>query len=219
MIAWIVLIVLFIVILVSLFFLFYDKIQYLYEKKKHRKRIYKILHYFAEEEDCYLLNDVKVFLAKDDPEPTCFDHLLFAEKYIYIITDFIAFGGVYGNVKDVSLFLKKPSGKTVPIPNPIISGKERVRRIEEFINSAHEHKLFMSMTVYNPSLIVPKGIHIKDGESNFISVKELEETLRSAEKDNVKPMKDEKTKKLVELLLERSNEIKRSVQNKKKRKR
>ena len=82
MIAWIVLIVLFIIILVSLFFLFYDKIQYLYEKKKHRKRIYKILHYFAEEEDCYLLNDVKVFLAKDDPEPTCFDHLLFAEKYI-----------------------------------------------------------------------------------------------------------------------------------------
>ena len=162
MIAWIVLIVLFIIILVSLFFLFYDKIQYLYEKKKHRKRIYKILHYFAEEEDCYLLNDVKVFLAKDDPEPTCFDHLLFAEKYIYIITDFIAFGGVYGNVKDASLFLKKPSGKTVPIPNPIISGKERVRRIEEFINSAHEHKLFMSMTVYNPSLIVPKGIHIKD---------------------------------------------------------
>ncbi len=211
MIGWIVFGILLLCILVSVFFLFYDKIHYYFEKTRHRKRIYKVLHYFAEEEDCYLLNDAEFFLSENDAAPTHFDHLLFTEKYVYIITDFMAFGGIYGNVNDASLFLRKDSGKIVTIPNPVLNGRERVRRIEELVGASHEKKLFMSMTVYNPSLVVPKSIHIKDGESNFISLKELDETIRLAEQDNVAPIKDEMTKKLVHSLYERSNKTKESI--------
>ncbi len=217
MIGWIVFGILVLLILISLFFLFYDRIHYFFEKKNHKKRIYKVLHYYAEEEDCYLLNDAEFFLSENDVEPTHFDHLLFTEKYVYIITDFMAFGGIYGNVNDASLFLKKASGKIITIPNPVLNGKERVRRMEELVGAAHEKKLFMSMTVYNPSLIVPKSIHVKDGESNFISLKELDETIRLAEKDNVVPIKDEMTKRLVQSLYERSNKTKRSVKETRKR--
>lgn len=217
MIGWIVFGILVLLILVSLFFLFYDRIHYFFEKKRHKKRIYKVLHYYAEEEDCYLLNDAEFFLSENDSEPTRFDHILFTEKYVYIITDFMAFGGIYGNVNDASLFLKKASGKIITVPNPVINGKERVRRMEELVGASHEKKLFMSMTVYNPSLIVPKSIHVKDGESNFISLKELDETIRLAEQDNVVPIKDEMTKRLVHSLYERSNKTKRSVKKTRKR--
>ncbi len=217
MIGWIVFSVLLLFILLSLFFLFYDRIHYFFEKTRHRKRIYKVLHYYAEEEDCYLLNDAEFFLSENDTEPTHFDHLLFTEKYVYIITDFMAFGGIYGNVNDASLFLRKENGKIVSVFNPVIIGKERVRRMEELVGASHEKKLFMSMTVYNPSLIVPKSIHVKDGESNFISLKELDETIRSAEMDNVVPIKDEMTKRLVHSLYERSNKTKKSIRESRKR--
>lgn len=210
--------VLLLLILLFIFLLCFDALSVQLERRRHRKRIYHILYRYADEEDCYLLNDVRVFLSKDDMEPTKLDHILFTEKYIYLITDFLAFGGIYGNVKDASLFLKGTDGKIQTIPNPILIGQNLVHNLEDDVMIGHEKHAFIAMTVYNSSLVVPKGIHAKDYESCFISVDELEETIRNSQEDSVSPFSDEKLKMLVDIIKERSDQVKEQLEKNKKKK-
>lgn len=210
-------IVLLLLILLFSFLLCFEALSVRMERRCHHKRIYRILHHYAEEEDCYLLNDVRTFLSKDDMEPTKLDHILFTEKYIYLITDFLAFGGIYGNVKDASLFLKGPDGKIQTISNPILIGRNLVYNLEEDVMIGHEKNAFIAMTVYNPSLVVPKSIHVKNCESCFISVDELEETIRNSQEDSVSPFNDVKVKMLVDIIKERSDQVKEQLEKNKKK--
>ncbi len=210
--------VLLLLILLFAFLLCYDALSLRMERKHHRGKIYRILYQYADEEDCYLLNDVRVFLSKDEMEPTKVDHILFTEKYIYLINDFLAFGGIYGNVRDASLFLKRTDGKVQTIPNPVFIGKELVRDFEDDVMIGHEKHAFIAMTVYNPSLVVPKGIHVKDYESCFLSVEELAETIRNSQDDSVSPFSDEKVKLLVDIIKERSDRVKEQMETNKKKK-
>ena len=207
MFGWIVLVILVIVLFVAIFFLFWDKIKNFMERHFHAKRVYKVLRYYAEEEDQLLLNHVVLYLSGDN-QPTTFDHIVFADKYVYVISDFSKIGGLYGNVEDPNLFLCYSKDKIVKITNPILANENRVMKLEEVLHVQHSDKMFVSVVVYNPSLIVPKGIAKKNQTSWFLPVTELEKTIKIAEKDSVSPISHDKTEKLVAMLKKRSEQNK-----------
>ena len=69
----------------------------------------------------------------------------------------------------------------------------------------------VSVVVFNNSLIVPKGIARKNQDSWFLPVKDLEKTIKTAEKDDVPPIHHDKSEKLVHMLLDRSNKTKELI--------
>lgn len=176
--------------------------------KKHKKRVYKILHQLAEEKDFLLLNDVKLYFSKDDESPYCFDHILFANKYIYVIQDYIQQGGIFGNVQDSTLFIKKEDGRIESISNPIKEAFDKVNGLENALGINHSQHSFISMTVYNDNLSVPKNIKQKNYENCFIKASEITDTIKQAEKDQLVPFDDKLTEKLLKMIKDSSDSIK-----------
>ena len=217
MIAWIVLSVITVIILLMIFLLLFDTICHSKEKRGHKKAVYSILYHYAEEYDRYLLNDVELYFDSEVPEPEHYDHILFGEKYIYVIQDFSAFGGIYGNSKDSTLFLRdEKSEKTTKIDNPLKIAERKVMLLEAAVGVSHEKHLFQSFTVYNNSLLVPPTIQVKDGANSLLPLKDLIQTIIEAEKDSVTSFEDQKTKDLVLAIKERSDAVKKDVQKRKK---
>lgn len=194
-----------------LFFLVDDFFSAKKDKKKFMKDVYRVLKYHAEEQDDLLLNEVTLYLSKENQKPTIFDHILFADKYIYVITDFAYQGGIYGNVEDGYLFIQGYDKKKVKVRNPIIESEENVKKLEEFLSIRHSDKILVSVVVYSQNLMVPSQIAKKNQTSWFLSLHELEKTLEIAEQDDVEAISHDKTDKIVKAIYERSNMIKKEI--------
>ena len=205
-------VILIVMIIIALLF---ERIQIHLEKYHTHNKVYKVLKSFADENDHYLLNDVELYMDSRNAEPTVFDHILFADKYIYVISDLTAFGGIYGNAKDATLFLKNEKGEIKNINNPLLTCERKVRLLEAAIGANSSKHLIIGVTVYNNSLIVPKNIKVKNQDNCFLPVKELYETLEEAEKDDVTSFEDRKTKELVDMIKKRSDAVKEDVRRNK----
>lgn len=212
MLGWIVLSCSVLLLLFSVFLFFSDSIKRSLEKRRFDKRVYKVLRHFADENDHLLLNQVTLYLLGDASKPVVYDHIVFADKYIYVVKSFTRQGGIYGNASDPSLFLRDYKNNTIKIENPILANEEQVRKLESALDVMENDRMFVSVVVYNPSLAVPKMIARKDVTSWFLPVTELEKTLRMAENDSVTPIRHEQTERLALMLKKRSDETKRELQ-------
>lgn len=215
MLGWIIVIIIIVLILICLFFFFYDSIYRIYDKKTFKKKIYKTLHFCAEEDDHLLLNDVTIYLDGDEDKPTVFDHILFADKYIYVFSSFFDVGGLYGNGSDPYLFLKGLNSKkgVKKIENPIIINEKKVKKLENLLKVPSSDKMFVSVVIYNQSLLVPKEIEKIDQISWFLPIKELKKSIKTAEKDDVSNISHAKTEAMLKLLKSNSDKLKQETKN------
>jgi hypothetical protein len=181
------------------------------EIKSHPNRVYRALYEYADENDHLLLNNVDLFLPGDYSEPTRFDHILFADKYIYIVTDFALKGGLYGNINDPNFFVKKLNGQAQQVHNPIPISENNIARFESLLDVNHEDKMLVSVIVYNNSLVVPEALRKMNRNCWFLSLKELIPTIRKAEKDNVTPIPHEMTQAMLDTIKARSENIKEAL--------
>lgn len=211
MLGWLIFILSILLLFACIVVFFWDSIRKFFEKYRFKKSVYKVLRYYAEEEDQLLLNKVALILDEGN-QPILFDHILFADKYIYIISDFSAQGGLYGNVNDPALFLKKNKGDIEKIDNPVFYNEEKVKRLEQALGISHTDKMLVSVVVFNSTLVVPRGIEKKEQTSWFLSLLELEKTIRIAEKDDVEPIRHEQSEKMAKMLQTRSNQTKREME-------
>lgn len=211
MLGWLLLGAVVALLIVSLFVLFNDFAKSHRDRKKFAKRVYNVLKYYADEQDHLLLNDVNLYLGEEKRKPTIFNHVLFADKYVYVITDFSYQGGIYGNIQDGTLFVKDYDGKKLKVDNPIADNEGNVRKLENFLGIHHSDKMLVSVVVHDSNLIVPKEIEKKEQNSWFLPIGELEKTLNLAEQDDVEPISHEQTERMVRTLLERSNLIKKEI--------
>ena len=104
-------------------------------KYHYYKRIYKI----AMDKDYYLINN---FLFRiDSAHVARIDHILFADKYIYIINDFYINGDIDGKENDASLVVIPRQGKKYYIDNPVLANANLVKKLS-------------MITSINPSLMI-----------------------------------------------------------------
>ncbi len=205
-----------IILLFSLYRLFRIFSEKSREKKKLNDKVAKTLNYIADENDFLLLHDVKASLLSDT-YPTSFGHILFGDRYIYIVETFVGFGALYGNVKDPYLFLKKEDGSSIKIKNPLPPLREKTKKLEKACSCTPEDKRFVSAVVYNNSLDVPKGIARKEQGTWFLPYKDLEKTIKLAERDEVSLISHEQTDRIAKQLKNISDQTKEKRKHRKKK--
>lgn len=212
MVKLVVFLIIFTILFIALIIGFFsDDIKNALEKKNHKKNVYKNLHNFVEENDQLLINNA-CFYFKDDPSIAHYiDHILICDKYVYIIKDYVNEGGIFGNIVDPHLFKLDKHNNKHTIDNPVLQNLEMVEKIEKLTNIDHDEHLYVSVVVYNNSLVVPKGISIKNQNSWFIPLKDLTKTIKTAEEDDIQPLQTEKSQRLAVALKDRSDEIKKRL--------
>lgn len=111
-------------VLCGLLYFFYRRMTI---KKHFREHDYKKIRSIADSKDYYLINNFLFRVGEDDVANI--DHILFADKYIYIINDFYYEGDLGGKEQDGSLILYKRNGQKFYTDNPLIFSSKIVTRL------------------------------------------------------------------------------------------
>ena len=94
----------------------------IYSKKHFNKIVYKKVYKIARNKDFYLINNFTFTL--DNVENLVVDHILFGDKYIYVIIDKFYEGSINGKQIDNSCVLIGKNGDKNYIDNPLIMAKK-----------------------------------------------------------------------------------------------
>lgn len=194
-------------LIASILLFFHANIRRFLERRRYRQRVYKALHFYAEENDQLLINNCCLILPGEE-QATKIDHILLADKYVYVVKDFYQDGSIYGNLEDPYLFHLDSSGKKEKIANPVVQNRDVIEKLKKLVGVKEDSSLFVNVVCYNKGLLLPPEMVRKEQGLFFLSANELEETIQDAEKDEIPPIAHEKSEKLIQMLKQRSEGIK-----------
>lgn len=123
-------------------------------KKKYVEHYYKEIYKIALDRDYYLINN---FAFKvDDSSLLRINHILFGDKYVYLINDYHFDGDIAGKAFDKSLICFSKKGKKYYIDNPIVRSKFLLDRL-------------CIMTGLDPNIMIGISLVNDDCSSDIIS--------------------------------------------------
>ena len=115
------------VVSAGIFFAIYIPTMKKKQKSEFKYFYYKSIYKVAMDNDYYLINN---FLFKiDDSYVGRIDHILFANKYIYIINDSYFDGDIDGKENDKSIILINRAGKKNYSDNPLLANQKLLKRL------------------------------------------------------------------------------------------
>lgn len=196
-------------VLVVLFLIFYPKL-YRAKLKKDFVPIYgKKIYRYALHNDLYLINQLE--LKANDDQIIKVDHLLFANKYIYVISDYYLPGSIEAKENDPSFIYKssEKGSENVYIDNLLIRGRELTNKVA--FNLGLKPNLFISIS------LVDDDADFNDFKSNqsdnfIVHISSLKKLLDSIEARNVAPLNDDQLKYAVKDI-NRLNERRKRAKN------
>ena len=124
-------VVAFILVLVVLFILLFP-VRRAIIKKKFKEHYYRQIFKIAQNNDYYLINNFT--FRVDDSSNIVIDHILFGEKYVYLISDFYFDGDIAGKAFDKSLVLLSNKGSKYYVDNPILKSQFLLSRLNMVTN-------------------------------------------------------------------------------------
>ena len=126
-IQWAFVIIVPIVVLLFLAIVLYFPISASYRRNRFQIRFYKRVYKVALESDYYLIN--QFYFKVDSNKLAKVDHVLFGEKYIYVILSKYYEGDLVGKSTDKSLIFISHKGKKCYTDNPIIQSKSLTSKL------------------------------------------------------------------------------------------
>lgn len=152
--------------LLAVFLIVYYPIKWHVEKKDHVKLINKKLYKLADSKDYYLLNNL--VLRIDEETTLHIDHLLCADKYIYVIVDRYFKGGISGAYEDETWFSYSKRGKK-QIRNIMLRNEERTIRLAKYLGwNETKAPVLMSIVVFNDDLVLSDELLNIDSDYSFL---------------------------------------------------
>lgn len=121
-----------IVVLVIIFLAIYIPVRKRNMPSNFRYFYYKKIYKVAMDKDYYLINNF--FFKIDGSHVGKIDHILFADKYIYIIQDCYFKGDLDGKENDLSLIRITKEGKKNYEDNPLVSTRMLINKLCERTN-------------------------------------------------------------------------------------
>ena len=116
-----------IIILAALFCAIFFPLRKRHMKKEFKYYYYRFIYKEALYQDLYLINN---FMFKiDDTHVGHIDHILFANKYIYIINDYYIDGDIEGKDTDASLIYISRTGKKKYMDNLLSDNKKLISKL------------------------------------------------------------------------------------------
>ena len=116
-----------IVVVLFLAIVLYFPISAAYRRKRFQVIFYKRVYKVALESDFYLIN--QFYFKIDSNKLAKVDHILFGEKYIYVILSKYYEGDLVGKSTDKSLIFISNKGKKCYTDNPLIQSKQLASKL------------------------------------------------------------------------------------------
>lgn len=115
------------IVLIAIFLIIYIPSRAKFKAKQFKYNFYKKIYQIAFDEDFYLINDFVFSL--DNNQKAKVDHILFGNKYIYLISDYYYEGSLSGNDEEQELYLDSFKGERFITDNPIKESQKLAKRI------------------------------------------------------------------------------------------
>ena len=149
------------------------------EKKHFKEYCYKAIYKIAFDEDYYLINNL---LFRVDPSKVArIDHILFGNKYIYIIIDAYFEGDLTGKETDKSLILINDKGKKYYTDNQYMISKALVKSLAD--STGIDINLLIGVVVVNKNCKI--SIETNNKQYYLIQKNKLKRLIRAIESRNV----------------------------------
>ncbi|MFA5235618.1 MAG: nuclease-related domain-containing protein [Bacilli bacterium] len=153
------------------------------------KRIYHIALY----NDFYLINQINLKL--DDANEAHIDHLLFGEKYIYVIKDRYYDGALTGQERDVNwMFYPRFNRRGKYITNPFLLNRVRVEKLA-LVTGLDQH-FFINVIVTNDQCLLD-DIVANDKATYIVKLKKLEKLIKTIEEREIAPIEPDQLDRAV----------------------
>ena len=153
--------------------------------KAYGKDVYKIANYY----DLYLINCL--VLKSNDDSRINIDHLLFGNKFIFVIKDYYFDGQLNGKEVDQSwvyYFGKEKDPKKEYVKNPLIENKTRTNKLSMI--TGLDESFLISIILVNDDCDLSLEMNPSDNQY-VIKRSELKKLVSSIEGRNVAPLNDE----------------------------
>lgn len=193
------------ILLVSLFLFPYAK--KFIDRKYFNHLVARKLYSLAKDEDYYLLNNLVLDLG--DNMVIHVNHLLSAEKYIYVIADRYLFDGVDGSLEDNTIFIYT-HGERKEVKNPVLVNETRSLELAKYLNWTEDKPpMVISIVVTNSDCIIADNLRSTNPYSHFIKLNKLYSTIKDIEYNSPDgKFSEENLKNMVVHLNELSKEAK-----------
>lgn len=180
----IILVILCLFVLISVGWLLFPLIRNAYIRTNLIPFFGKKIYHIALYNDYYLIN--KLVLKLDDANRAHIDHLLFGEKFIYVIKDRYHDGALTGNERDVNwMFYSKFARRGKYISNPFLINRVRAEKLS-LITGLDQH-LFINIIVVNDDCLLD-DIKTTDNVTYIVKMRKLEKLIKAIEERDIDPI-------------------------------
>jgi len=177
-------------LLVSLAFLLYPSIRRSYLKHHYVKAYGRGVYSVANNLDFYLIN--RLILEAPDDSKIKVDHLLFGDKYIYVIKDYFLYGALEGKEVDHSFIFysmnKKDNLKSY-LDNLLVENDKRIEKLAMI--TGNKKTFFMNIVILNNDCDISR-LQVENKNRFIIHRKDLKKVVETLEAKDIAPL--EKTK-------------------------
>lgn len=164
-----------------------------YYRKRYRDIYGATLYRIAEDFDFQLVNPVRIKL--DELNYLHIDHLLFGDKYIYVVQDIYYNGGLLGKMADKEwLFHHYDKKKPRYVKNPFLVNQKKIEKLS-LVTSINE-SLFVSIVLVNNDAMIDR-VHTGFPNSHFTNLKKLPKVIEAFENRKVAQLNAEKVQAAV----------------------
>ena len=181
-------------VVIALAFIFvYLPLRRRYIKKKFDEHYYKTIRRIVDNEDYYLIN--KFIYKIDDAHVGTIDHILFGDKYFYIITSKYYEGDLKGNMNDKSLVLYNRRGQKFYVNNPYTEVKRLLESLS--LNTDVDSKLMIGIVVVNKGV----NIHVESQSKQYyaIQINKLPQLIKAIESREIPTINETQLAKAVKV--------------------
>ena len=180
-----------IIVLAVLFFFIFLPLKKRIMRKKYDEYYYRTIRKIATNEDYYLIN--RFIFKIDDTHTGKIDHILFGDKYMYVITDKYYNGDIMGNQFDKSLILVNPKKGKSYVNNPCIETKTLLERLS--LTTDVDKELMIGIVLTNRNV----NIHVKNESKQYylIQVNKLPQLIKAIESRDIPTINEQQLARAV----------------------
>lgn len=190
-----------VVVLFIVFLFLYHPIKNAYGRHRYRKVYSFVLSVIAKEKKYILLNNLALPIGSGN----CIhiDHMLFADKYIYVIKDRYVSGSLEALESNRYWFKYNLKGEQTAISNSLSINQERVDKLA--LLTGIDNSLFANVVLLNDNCnLAPNSI--SKPNTYIVKLRRFKSLLKKVENQNIAPLNRIQLEKL-------ANDIKRLNQN------
>ncbi len=153
---------------------------------------YPIIRKTAVYYDYYLINQLQLQLVNNDS--LFIDHLLFGNKYIYVINDYLFKGVLTGNAQDPKWILKNKKGEERIVDSPLMQTKQILTKLS--LKTSLDHSSFIGITLVSKDTKIT-DLDVNDSQNFIIDTKDFTKLILKIESRDITPLNAEELMKRV----------------------